>query len=176
MSIEAKNVAILVDDYFEESELSIPTKILKMNKCDVTIISAKKKKVQSMKETDKSRVSTADLLLEDAASKDYDALVLPGGIINSSHLRINEKAQSWVIDFVDSGKLVAASGYSSLILVSADLIEEKQLTSPPEIQDDILNAGGEWTNRPVVVDGNLITSSGVDSSRKFSDRIVTWLK
>lgn len=176
MSIEGKKIAILVDDYFEESELYIPSEILKKNKGDITIIASKKKKIKSMKGADKGKVFTSDLSLEDAASKNYDALVLPGGIINSNHLRINEKAQSWVIDFIDSGRLVAASGYSSLILVSADLVEEKQLTSPPEIQDDIRNAGGEWTNRPVVVDRNLITSSGIDSSLKFSERIVAWLQ
>ncbi len=172
MNIAVKKIAVLVDNYFEESELSVPFKLLTKNKKDVTIISSSGKQLRSMDEASQGKAFDADLLLKDADSKDYDALVLPGGIFNANSLRLNEKARSWAVDFIDSGKLLAAPGYSSLLLVSADLVEERQLTSPPEIQDDIKNAGGEWTNRPVVVDGNLITSRGSEESKKFSESIL----
>jgi len=170
-----KKIAMLVADCFEESELTVPQKVLAENAIEVVIIAAENKKLQSMKGTDKGKNFTADLLVQDAASKDYDALVLPGGIFNANDLRLNEKAQSWAVDFLDSERPVAASGYASLLLVSADLVEEKQLTSPPEIQDDIKNAGGEWTNRPVVVDGKLITSRSSEDSEAFCKTLLSLL-
>ncbi|HEX5797798.1 MAG TPA: DJ-1/PfpI family protein [Candidatus Saccharimonadales bacterium] len=167
-----KKIAILIGDYFEESELTAPIKLFKKNRADVTIVSARKKKLQAMNGADKSKTFTSDLLLEDADSKDFDALVLPGGIYNATSLRINDKAQAWAVDFIDNGRPVAASGYSSLLLVSADLVEERRLTSPPEIKDDIKNAGGEWINRSVVVDKNLITCrSGKDSNQLSSSML-----
>lgn len=175
MSTAGKKIAILVSDYFEESELIAPIKLFKENVENVTIVSAHGRRLQAMNGTDKSKTFTADLLLGDADSKDFDALVLPGGIYNATSLRINEKAQAWAVDFIDSDRPTAVSGYSSLLLVSADLVEGRQLTSPPEIQDDIKNAGGEWTSRSVVVDKNLITCQGSEDSIKLGNSLLNQL-
>jgi protease I len=127
-----------------------------------------------LKGVEKGKSFNADLLLDEASSKDYDALVLPGGIFNADRLRMNEKAQAWAVEFLDTDRLIAAVGYASLLLISADLIEEKRLTSALSLKDDIRNAGGEWANRPVVVDENLITSRGQKDIEVFSDSILKW--
>ena len=175
MEKKSKKIAVLVEDYFEEAELTIPIKILEKNKMKVTIISSSSKRLKSMKGRENGNDFNADLLLDEASSKDYDALILPGGIFNADQLRMNEKAQAWAIDFIDNNKLVAASSYAPWLLVSADLVEEKKLTSTPTLKDDVCNAGGEWTNRPVVVDGNLITSRGGEDIEKFAASIIDWL-
>lgn len=175
MEKKSKKIAILVDNYFEESEFVVLNKKLSNNGYDVTIISSGGKKMHSMKGFKHGDSFNADLLLSEASSKDYDALVLPGGIFNADQLRVNEKAQAWTIDFIDNDKLVAASSYAPWLLVSADIVEEKKLTSSPTLKDDVSNAGGEWTKRPVVVDGNLITSRGGEDIDKFATSIVDWL-
>ena len=170
----AKRIAMLVDNYFEESELSAPAKILAENN-KITIISTNGKNLKAMKGPDQTSTEfIADLLLKDARSRDYDALILPGGIINADRLRANHQAQKWATDFLDSSRLVAATSYAPWLLVSADLVEEKRVTGSPTIKDDIKNAGGEWTDRSVVIEDNLITATGEKSIGKFIDSILEW--
>lgn len=170
-----RKIAILVGDYFEETEMITLIKALRNTKNKLAIISVDGEKLQSIKGIDKGKVFKPDFVLSDTDQKDYDVLILPGGILNAIKLRINEKAQSWAAEFIDSGRLVASSGYSSLLLISADLIEEKQIASPQEIKDDVKNAGGEWTSRPVVIAGNLITGNGTGNVEVFCRSILDWL-
>jgi protease I len=176
MGKKSKKIAIIVDNYFEEMEFTILLKTLKSNGNLAAIISPSGKNLKSMKDTQGGKEFEADLSLEEASSEDYDALVLPGGIFNANRLRVNKEAQAWVSEFISSDRLVAACGYAVWLLVSADIVEEMKLTSPPTLKDDVCNAGGEWTNRAVVVEDNLITTRGGSDTGKFADSIVDWLK
>lgn len=175
MNITSKHMAILVDDYFEQSEFEEPIDALEIAGAEVTVISAgDSTELQDMRHISFADKFTADLLLNDARIEDYDALVLPGGVINSDNLRMNEKAQSSVVDFMDQGKLVAAICHAPWLLISADVVEGKQLTSFPTLQDDIRNAGGEWTDQPAVIDNNLVTSRKPDDLSFFNEAIISW--
>lgn len=176
MGVKNKKIAILTHNYFEEVELKEPLEFLRHRGAHVAIISADKKSLQAMNHADKSQVFQADALLKDAHAHDYDALILPGGVINSDHLRMDEKAREWALDFLDSNKLIAAICHAPWLLVSADAVEERRITSYHTLQDDIRNAGGEWIDQPVVIDGNLITSRKPADLPQFLEAIAQWFK
>lgn len=175
MDINGKHVAVLVHNYFEQSEFDEPISAIKEAGGEVTIISADKVELQALEHVDKGDTFQADLLLAQANADDYDALVLPGGAINADNLRVIETAQQWVTDFLDSGKPVAVICHAPWLLVSADAVEGKRLTSYHTIKDDITNAGGEWIDFGVVVDNNLITSRRPDDLPKFNHALLRML-
>lgn len=175
MDVSAKKVAILVDNYFEQAEFAEPLAALKKAGVAVTVVGARTKNLQGLRHVDKGEVFSADLLLEDAKSADYDALVLPGGAINADLLRMNPKAQAWVREFIDEGKPLAAICHAPWLLVSADVVDGRTLTSYHTIQDDIRNAGGQWQDQPVIIDDNLITSRQPDDLPQFNDALLTML-
>jgi protease I len=173
--MDAKRVAILVDNYFEQSEFEEPLEALRDAGLDVTVVGARSKELQALNHADKGDTFEADLLLADVTPEEFDALVLPGGAMNADVLRMNEAARQWARDFLDGGKIVAAICHAPWLLVSADEVQGRKLTSYFTIQDDIDNAGGEWVDQPVVVDDNLITSRKPDDLPAFSDAILTAL-
>ncbi|HEX5744152.1 MAG TPA: type 1 glutamine amidotransferase domain-containing protein [Candidatus Saccharimonadales bacterium] len=176
MDISGKHIAVLVHDYFEQSEFEEPISALKDAGAEVTVIAAStNKSLTGMDHAKQGDTFQADLLLEQASSGDYDALVLPGGAINADHLRAVEAAKQWVGDFLDSGKPLAAICHAPWVLVSADAVEGRRLTSYHTIRDDITNAGGEWVNQPLVIDENLITSRGPDDLPQFNDAVIRML-
>lgn len=175
MGITSKHVAVLVDNYFEQSEFEEPISAIKDAGGEVTVIATNSLSLQGMDHVMLTDAFTADLLLKQASSTDYDALILPGGAINADQLRVVGEAQEWVHDFLDSGKLVAAICHAPWLLASADVLEGRQLTSYLTIRDDIENAGGEWVNRAVVVDDNLVTSRGPDDLPFFNGTIIKML-
>lgn len=177
MDISGKHIAVLVHDFFEQAEFEEPISALKDAGAEVTVISAsnKSKSLTGMDHAKQGDTFQADLMLEQASSGDYDALVLPGGAINADHLRTVEAAKQWAGDFLDSGKPLAVICHAPWVLVSADAVEGRRLTSYHTIRDDITNAGGEWVNQPVVIDGNLITSRGPDDLPQFNDAIIRML-
>ncbi|HUY85392.1 MAG TPA: type 1 glutamine amidotransferase domain-containing protein [Candidatus Dormibacteraeota bacterium] len=175
MNTTDKRVAILVHNFFEQTEFEEPLRALKDAGAEVTVISASKKKLQGLNHAEKGDEFQADLLLSAASSDDYDALVLPGGALNADGLRMNEAAQQCVIDFLDSGRPLAVICHAPWVLVSADAVEERRLTSYRTIQDDIRNAGGEWVDQPVVIDVNLITSRQPDDLPQFNDALIHML-
>jgi len=175
MDIAGKKVAILVDTYFEQSEFEEPLRALKDAGAEVTVIGASTKDLQALQHVEKGDTFTADLVLADATSDDYDALVLPGGVVNADHLRVNEMAQEWVRDFLDSNKPLAAICHAPWLLVSADVVDGRTLTSFHTLQDDIENAGGSWVDKEVEVDGSLITSRKPDDLPAFSDALIRML-
>lgn len=172
MQTNRKRVAILVHDFFEQAEFEGPLKALKDAGADVTVISAAHKNLTAMKHNKPGDSFKADLLLRDAKAVDYDALVLPGGVVNSDKLRMDEKAQAWVVEFLDDNKAIAAICHAPWLLVSADAVEGRRLTSYYTLEDDIKNAGGEWSDFPVIVDGNLITSRKPDDLPRFCGAIL----
>lgn len=173
--ITDRRVAILVYDLFEQAEFEEPLNSLRDSGAQVTVISAGKKKLQAMNHADKGDKFQADLLISEAGSEDYDALVLPGGALNADKLRMDEAARQWVIDFIDSERPLAVICHAPWLLVSADVVEGRRLTSYYTLQDDIRNAGGEWVDLPVVTDDNLITSRKPDDLPEFTDALMEML-
>jgi protease I len=176
MDITGKSVAILVHNYFEQAEFEEPLSALKNAGALVTVITASEdKKLQGLQHVKMGDTFTADLTLEDATPEDYDAVVLPGGAINADNLRMNETAQAWVRDFLDDERPVAAICHAPWVLVSADVLDGRRLTSFYTIQDDIRNAGGDWVDQKVVIDGSLITSRKPDDLPSFNDALISML-
>jgi protease I len=176
MDITGKTVAILVDNYFEQAEFEEPIEALRDAGAEVTVVAVKDKKLQGLNHIDKGDFFAADLLLEEASEEDYDALVLPGGAINADSLRMVEAAQIWVRDFLEEDKPVAVICHAPWVLVSADLLDGRRLTSFETIQDDIQNAGGDWVDEPVVIDGYLITSRKPDDLPAFSEALIKMIR
>jgi protease I len=114
------------------------------------------------------------MLLANADPDMYDALILPGGVVNADYLRMNQRARDWATQFTDEGKLIAAICHAPWLLVSADLVEGRRITSYYTLQDDIRNAGAEWIDQPVILDGNLITSRQPDDLPAFIEAIEQW--
>lgn len=175
MSLVDKRVAILADNYFEQAELEVPLNALKEKGVVAEVISVKETNLQALIHVDKGDKFIADLLLEDADPRKYDGLILPGGAINADSLRINDEAKRWAAEFLDSGKMLAVICHAPWLLVSADLVDGRTLTSFHTIQDDIINAGGNWVDKEVVVDDNLITSRQPDDLPAFISAILSML-
>jgi protease I len=174
MSITTQKIALVVDNYFEQAEFEEPLKALKEAGAAVTVIGTSTKELQGLHHVKKGDSFMADALIGDSKPDEFDALVLPGGVINADQLRMNEKAREWAIHFIDQGKLIAAICHAPWLLVSADVVEGRRLTSYYTLQDDIRNAGAEWINYPVILDSNLITSRDPDDIPAFVDAITQW--
>lgn len=151
-------IAVLATDGFEETELTEPVRALKEAGASVEILSTKLGQIQAFQHHDKSITVDVDRSLEESQPNEYDALVLPGGALNTDTLRVEPKVQSFVRHFQEAGKPMAVICHAPWILVSAGLVDGRTLTSYYTIQDDIRNAGGNWVDQEVVVDGNLVTS------------------
>ena len=154
-----KKIAFLVAaEGIEKAELVEPWEAVRDAGHEPVLISPEAGEVQLFEHLDKADTQQVDLTVGAAAVEQFDALVLPGGVANPDALRMDEDAVRLVKDFVDSGKPVAAICHAPWTLVEADVVRGKRLTSWPSLQTDIRNAGGEWVDEKVVVDGNLITS------------------
>lgn len=151
-------VAVIATDGFEESELTEPVRALKEAGAQVEVLSLQTGKIQAFRHHDKSITVDVDRTLEEAQPNEYDALMLPGGALNADTLRVEPKVQAFVQEMQNAGKPMAAICHAPWILVSADLVRGRTLTTYHTIQDDIRNAGGNWVDQEVVVDGNWVTS------------------
>lgn len=175
MNLSEKRIAVLVHDYFEQPEFEEPLNALRDAGADVTVVSASGTTLHGMHHAEAGDEFPADLLLDKANADEYDALVLPGGAINADALRMVDKAKQWVTSFLEEGKPLAVICHAPWVLVSAELLDGKRLTSYYTIQDDIRNAGGEWVDESVVIDGNLITSRNPDDLPEFNKAIISML-
>jgi len=169
-------VAVLAMDGFEESELKDPVRALKDAQIAVDVVSVKPGRIQGYKSHEKSDTVQVDKTLDVAKADDYDALVLPGGGWNADTLRVVPEAQEFVRAFERERKPIAAICHAPWILISAGLVPGRTLTSYHTIKDDIQNAGGQWKDAEVVVDGNWITSRKPDDIPAFNREILTMLK
>lgn len=172
VNLSNAKVAILTEAGFEESELSVPKQELEKAGATVHIVSPQAGKVKAMKDHEWSAEYTVDVPLSDASAGDYDALVLPGGVINPDQLRLNEQAIQFIKSFFSAGKPVAAICHGPQTLITAGLVEGRTLTSYPSIKIDLINAGANWTDREVVVDNGLITSRNPDDLPAFSAKLL----
>jgi protease I len=170
--ISDAKVLIMATDGFEQSELFVPLDKLRAAGATVQVASPKKGEIKGWDKTDWGKSVTADLEIDAIDADDFDILVLPGGQMNPDTLRINEKAVELVLDFLDSEKLVAAICHAPWLLVEADAVEGRTLTSWPSVKTDIENAGGDWVDEEVVVDDNIITSRSPKDLDAFVAKII----
>ena len=174
--LKDKNIAILVDDLFEQAELAEPKKALEAAGATVHIVSPKGPKVTGMKHHDKGDSFAVDVPLDKANPDDYDGLVLPGGVVNADTLRTNEAAQDFAKAFDGAGKPIAVVCHGPWLLISAGLAAGRTLTSWPSLRDDLRNAGATWVDREVVGDGNWTSSRKPDDLRAFNREFIAALQ
>jgi len=153
-----KNVAILVADGFEQAELEGPMRALHSACANPKIVAPRTAQVEGMRHNEKGDQFKVDTILDEATTEDFDALLLPGGVFNPDELRADPTAVAFVQQMAASNKPIAAICHGPQLLIEADLVNGRRLTSWPSLETDIRNAGGEWVDEEVVVDGRLVTS------------------
>ncbi len=156
--LDTMTVAILATDGFEEAELTEPAKALGQAGAKVNVISTHDGTIQAFRHHDKSITVPVDLTIDQANPNNYDALLLPGGALNADSMRANPKVLRFIQTMAKADKPMAVICHAPWELISAGLVNGKTLTSYYTIKDDIRNAGGNWVDQEVVVDGKLVTS------------------
>jgi protease I len=157
-NLSNRKVAILTEEGFEQVELTSPKKALEDAGATVHIISPKSGKIKAWDQTNWGIEVTVDKQLSEVSPDDYDALVLPGGVLNPDKLRQNKDAVAFVSAFLDEGKPLAAICHGPQMLIETGMIRGRTLTSFPSLQTDLKNAGANWLDQEVVVDNGLVTS------------------
>ena len=173
--LKNRKIAILATDGFEEIELKAPLDELRAEGAEVHIVS-EKSHIRSWHNRDWHDDFKVDVLLGEADPGDYDMLILPGGVINPDRLRRNSDAVDFIRDFNRSGKLIAAICHGPQMLIEADIVRGRTLTSFHSIKKDLMNAGAKWVDQAVVVDGNLITSRNPGDIPSFMKKVNGILK
>ena len=171
-SVVDKKVAILATDGFEQSELESPLEALKSAGALPKIVSLKAGKIQGTASGEKGDKFDVDLTLDEANPEDFDALVLPGGLHNPDTLRTNPAAVDFVRSFAQAGKPIAAICHGPWLLIEAEVVRGRKLTSWPAIKTDVRNAGGHWVDEEVVVDNGLVTSRKPDDLPAFNRKMI----
>lgn len=172
----SKRIAILATNGFEESELKSPKEYLEQQGWTADIVSLEAGSIKSWKDGNWGAEFKVDQTLDQVSSKEYNALVLPGGVINPDQLRREEKAVSFVKDFFNENKPVAAICHGPQILVDADVLEGRTITSFFSVKNDMINAGAVWKDEEVVVDNGLVTSRTPDDLPAFNKKMVEEIK
>jgi protease I len=170
--LHGKRVAILVADGFEQVELTEPQKALEKAGAKTEIVSPAQGKVKGWDKTDWGKSLSVDQPLDQADAGQYDALLLPGGVMNPDHLRRSPKVQQFVKAFFDAGKPVAAICHGPWTLIDSGVAKGRRMTSYESIQTDLKNAGAQWVDQEVVVDGNLVTSRKPDDIPAFNRAMI----
>jgi protease I len=170
--LSGKKVAILAADGFEEVELTKPREALNQAGATTTVVSIKRGKIQGMNHADKGGSVAVDQILGEASPDAFDALMIPGGLINPDTLRSTDEALEFVRHFFQEGKPVAAICHAAWVLIDAGVVRGRTLTSWPAIKTDVRNAGGTWVDQEVVVDNGLVTSRKPDDIPAFNDKMI----
>jgi protease I len=171
-NLAGKRIAILATDGFEQSELLEPRDALAAAGATIDIVSLKAGRIQGMKHREKGEEVDVTALVSEVNAGDYDALVLPGGLANPDEMRTHPDAVQFVADFFHFGKPVGAICHGPWMLVEADMVEGRTLTSWPSLQTDLRNAGADWVDREVVLDDNLVTSRKPDDLPAFCEKLI----
>lgn len=170
-------VLILATDGFEDAELFDPRQALINAGAQVTLASIKTDPIQGVKhDTDPTRTITPDLTLDQVDTEDFDALLLPGGVGNPDRMRMEDRAVAIVGEFMDDDKIVAAICHAPWLLVEADVVDGRRVTSWPSVRTDLENAGADVADEEVVIDGNLITSRKPDDIPAFNRALIQALE
>jgi protease I len=171
-ALYGKRVAILVADGFEQVELLEPRMALDEAGATTQVVSPATGKVKGWNHKEWGTEVPVDVSLDSAKAEDYHALLLPGGVMNPDHLRMNPKAVEFVKKFTDSGKPVAAICHGPWTLIEAGAVRGRTLTSWPSLKTDLKNAGASWVDKEVVNDGGLVTSRKPDDIPAFNRSMV----
>ncbi len=170
--LDGKRVAILVTDGFEQVEMTEPRQALEDAGAQTVLVSPKSGKVKGWQHDHWGDEFPVDLPLDRANASDFDALLQPGGVMNPDHLRMNPKAVQLVRDIYEQGKPMAVICHGPWMLVEADVVKGRTLTSWPSLQTDIRNAGGTWVDREVVTDHGLVTSRKPADIPAFNGKMI----
>jgi len=171
-SLENKTVAILATDGVEQVELTEPRKAVEEAGATVRLLSIKEGEIQGMNHDKPGDKLKVDGLVADASVDDFDALILPGGVQNPDTLRMDEDAVRFVRDFVNSGKPVGVICHGPWVMIEADVVRGRRMTSWPSVRTDLRNAGAEVVDEEVVVDNGLVSSRKPDDLPAFCRKIV----
>jgi protease I len=166
--LKGKKVAILAADMFERVELEEPRKALEDAGADVEVVSIHDGEIKGFDHFDPANTVKVDRTVDEVAPDDYDALLVPGGVGNPDQLRGDENAVAFVREFNQAGKPMAVICHGPWVLVEAGVVRGKRVTSWPTLETDIRNAGGDWVDQEVVVDGNVVTSRKPDDIPAFN--------
>lgn len=158
VNLKGSSVAILAAEGFEESELFEPMQALEKAGATIFIISLKGGSIRGWNHDKWGRSLNVDLTVEDATSSDYDALLIPGGVMSPDKLRMSDDAIEFVQEFVDDEKPIAAICHGPQVLIETSVLVGRKVTSYPSVRTDIMNAGADWVDEEVVVDSGLVTS------------------
>lgn len=170
--LDGRKVAVLATDGFEQVELTKPVEALKAEGAQVEIVAPKGGQIQGFNHHDKGQQVAVDRELSQADASSYDAIVLPGGVINPDALRLEPKAIDFIRSFAQAGKPIAAICHGPWTLINADAVDGKRMTSWPSLEADLKNAGADWVDQEVVVDQGLVTSRKPDDLPAFCAKMV----
>ncbi len=170
--LNGRRVAFLATDMVEQVELTEPWKAVERAGGSPELVSLEEGEIQGFNHFDKADTFAVDRMVEFVSIDDYDALVIPGGVGNPDTMRADENAVRFVREFFEAGKPLAAICHAPWMLVEADVVRGRRLTSFWSIETDVRNAGGEWEDKEVVVDGNLVTSRNPDDLPEFNKELV----
>lgn len=170
--IKSAKIAILSTNGFEQSELFQPKKALEAAGATVHVVSPEAGSIKGWEDGNWGDSVDVDVLLKDARAEDYDALVLPGGQMNPDILRTLPEAIRFVKSFFDADKPLAAICHAPWLLIEAGIVRDLSLTSYKSIKADVVNAGGKWEDKAVVVDNGVITSRDPNDLDAFSSKII----
>ena len=171
-ALSGKRVAILTENGFEEVELTSPKKALEDAGAKVDIVSPQKEKVKAWDHDHWSIELPVDVPLDKAAAEDYDALVLPGGVINPDRMRVNQDCVDFAQQFLEEGKPVAAICHGPQLLIETGMLRGRNMTSFPSIRTDLENAGVTWADMEVVIDNGLVTSRSPKDLNAFNENMI----
>jgi protease I len=171
-NLEGRKVAILLTEGFEEAEMVKPRQALDEAGAETRIVSPKNPKVRAWNMTEWSKEYPVDIALDESQAEDFDALLLPGGVMNSDKLRMEPKAVEFVKAFFKAGKPVAVICHAPWTVIEAGAASGKRMTSWPSLKTDLHNAGARWVDEEVVVDGNLVSSRKPDDIPAFNREMI----
>lgn len=173
--LKGRKVAFLATDGVEQVELTAPWNAVKQAGADVVLVSEKPGEIQAVNHDEKGERFPVDVLVSNVTARDFDALVLPGGVKNPDKLRTNDDAVKFVRDFMELDKPVAAICHGPWLLVEADAVRGRTITSWPSLETDVRNAGGAWVDKQVQLDQKLLTSRKPDDLPAFCAKLVELL-
>ncbi len=172
MKLDGLRVAALAADRFEQVELTDPVRALRDAGARVSVVSLKEGSIKGVKGDQPGEDVPVDRTLDQVSSDDFDALLIPGGVKNPDILRQDERAVRFVREFGRTGKPIASICHGPWMLVEADLVRGRRLTSYPSLKTDVRNAGGEWVDEQVVTDQGIVTSRRPDDIPAFIDKML----
>ena len=169
---ERKKVAILATDGYEESELMSPKEVMENAGIETHVVSLKRGEIKGWNDGNWSNTVKVDHLVDEVTSSDYNALLIPGGVINPDLLRRNDDAVNFVRGFFKEHKPVASICHGPQVLINADVVKGRKMTSFHSIKKDLMNAGVNWVDKEVVVDEGLVTSRNPNDLPAFNAKLV----